>query len=271
MLIFFYFYIYFSEKRLKGFKGDKDRLCFKIRIIIKMNSLTIPIEQEFWINSKEETIRELKTLKKHNALITVFHDKIFCITAILEVTNNEVIIDIDPNVESRYLLLIKNEIYLSAKINGVPIFLELRDGKMDTYEGNLCWRFAIPNRVHKLQRRESFRVNFPVMIAAKVSLDEIQDLKIMDMSLSGVAILTKNIEALEIDKKLTLKMELPEYKDIVESELVIPVTIRHITKLPNTNDKYKVGLRFDRVTMYQESILHKWQIRLEQLMLLTKD
>lgn len=235
-----------------------------------MSDLTIPRDDNFWINSKKEVIAQLKLLYDNNTLVTIFYKNTFCLSNIVEYSHDYIWIDPAYDNNTSQLLITTPEIYLKSQNQLIPIFMELKNGKEVVFEDKMTWQFDLPERVYKLQRRDSFRSYFPITLSAVANIDDKPDekLQITDLSLTGLSLLGQNFDSNNLDKKLILNVDIPKFKKIEATKMNFEVLVKHISIL--SNDKKKIGVQFTTLNRSQEIFLNKWQNQLQLHMSLSK-
>jgi c-di-GMP-binding flagellar brake protein YcgR len=195
-------------------------------------------------------------------LITVFHKELFCLSSIVDYDSTHLWLDCGADQHINSYLMNQDEIYMKATSFNIPLFLELTEGQLVTFQDKPTWRFKLPARIHKNQRRESFRVHFPVTLNSIVKIGAAQKkLSILDLSLTGFGLFTENVEGLVVGDTYQLYWEAPMYKGIPATKICLSVSVQHIAVL--TKGKYKVGVKFENLNRQQEAFIGRWQNQLQ--------
>lgn len=233
-----------------------------------MNDLSIPRDDSYWLYSKEDVSSVLKSLYYSDTMITIFYKNIFCLSNVVNYDNDYIWLDPCLDKTDANIIMNKPQVYLKAQHDSIPLFLELNEGKEVEFEGRPTWQFKFPARVHKMQRRDAFRVQYPLTLETSVKLSDCPNkFKIIDMSLTGIGLSTDASVNIDVEKKYPLIIKFPDFKNISANEFNVEVIVKYVV---TTNDKKKVGLHFTKLNRQQEMLLTKWQTQLQLLHSMTK-
>lgn len=229
-----------------------------------MIDLSIPREDSLWLNSKEEIFAILKQLYHEDTLLTIFYKNIFCVSTIVDYDQEYLWLDAASNKEDSAILIKQSQLYLLTHTTSIPIFMELTDGVEVIIDGKPTWRFSIPKRVHKRQRRNSFRAYFPLTINNNVKLaDSTKKIYITDLSLTGLGLVAEDLEKIEIQQKYPLNIQIAATSNMQAVKIDFTVIVRYIGDM--TNGKKRIGVEFVNTNRTQDMFLSKWQNYLQLL------
>lgn len=153
----------------------------------------------YWLEATFEIRQVLKTLAKRTEKIAVtpLEGEGF-VTVVLDVTDRgEVVLDVAPSAAMNAAALKAGGVRVHGEIDRIDIDFALAGGKSVSYEGSPALMFPAPARLHKLQRREFFRLPTPMAKPLMCSLwveetigsKPVEHLaQVLDISLGGVCI-----------------------------------------------------------------------------------
>lgn len=227
-----------------------------------MTDLSIPRDEQFWVNSKEEVQTALRSLYYANSLLTLFYKNTFCLSNVVSYNDDYVWLDSCSNEKDNEFLIKQPQVYLKAQAASVPLFMELENGKIVNFNERPTWQFKLPSRVHKMQRRDSFRVTLPALLENTIKIKG-SDLtfKIIDISLTGVGLLTEKDVNLILNAKYFIDINVEEYQTLPQLKISTYVIVKYISQL--ANGKKKVGLEFYHFDKQQQILLTKWQTKMQ--------
>lgn len=229
-----------------------------------MIDLSIPREDSLWLNSKEEIFAILKQLYNEDTLLTIFYKNIFCLSTIVDYDDQYLWLDAASNKEDSSVLIKQSQLFLLTHTTSIPIFMELYDGQEVVVDGKPTWRFSIPQRVHKRQRRNSFRAYFPLSINNNVKIaDSTKKIFITDLSLTGLGLVAEEIEKIEIQQKYPLTIEIAPTDNMPAVKLDFTIIVRYIGDM--SNGKKRIGVEFINTNRTHDVFLSKWQTYLQRL------
>ena len=231
-----------------------------------MADLSIPRDDTMWLYRKEDVFASLKQLYQNDTLITIFYKNIFCLSTVVDYDYDYLWLDAASTQEGQFLAK-QPEIYLLSHTTSIPLFMELRNCKAVLVDNKPTWQFDLPSRLHKRQRRDAYRAYFPTTIQNNVKLgDSKQKIYLLDLSLTGLGLISENAENIELEKKYPLHLEIAAFQKNPESKMDFTVMVKYIGDI--LNDKKKIGVQFVNNNRNHEVFLSKWQ---HQLQLLNKN
>ena len=155
----------------------------------------------YWMESAFEIRQVLKTLAKRSEKITVTNPVgKFFVTVVLDVTERgEVILDASADSGLNILATSGVELQVHGVLDRVDIDFQINKGRLIEHDGAPALVFASPDKLHKLQRREYFRIPTPMvrplMCSLYVEINELNSPKvkeflasILDISIGGLCL-----------------------------------------------------------------------------------
>lgn len=229
-----------------------------------MDLTEIPSDSSrYWLNTKMDVWGELRSMHKHNVLVTLFGGDAFCVTNVISVSKTSILVDKPINSKDEATLSSQRIVHFSAFHEGIPIYMELGSPEDSILDGVPCWKFKMPSNIHKLQRRESFRVYFPGTIRVSSCLDgEARDIRISNLSLTGLGLTIDSGEGLQRGDVRRLMIKLPAFGDLKSSVLEADVIVKHISE--TTGNRFKLGVSFSEGDRTRELLLSRWQMELQR-------
>lgn len=157
-------------------------------------------QSPYLVHSHREIVSLLRAIGEQHQLITMLvnggADAV--VTSILEIddANNAVIIDCAPSALLNQRITQSEDISFEASLDKVRILFSVANASNTEYEGRPALRIPVPVGLIRLQRREYYRVNTPVLnpILCRIPLpaDTAEDnyaMPLVDISCGGIALL----------------------------------------------------------------------------------
>lgn len=229
------------------------------------------------VHNPKEICQILSDLAKNKAVINLSFNqgRDQCLSTVIAVDGdrNAVYLDIGIDegfnrrlVESNHVIFSKNEgiriSWASSKVTDV----RLKDGA--------AMRIAVPKSLIRLQRREFFRLNTPVVNPIKCFIpytnpinpddDALIELTVIDISLGGIGTILNGPlhPALEVGASFAgCKMELPK-----EGVVTPSLSVRNIKELTTRlgEVKYRIGLQFVEQSRSDQKMIQHYTFQLER-------
>lgn len=184
------------------------------------------------------------------------------VTRILEVDLNVGIFIYDCSADQTYnqFLLDSEQSFFSATQNGVRIQFVNGRAQQHEFEGGFAFRSQIPESLYRMQRREFFRVETPLMepYLCTVQLPDKRQivLDIYDLSLNGVGLRSKDttLDGLSIGTSLTNAVLDCSKLGTMETDL----KIAYLHNIRGHSDSIlHFGCRFVNFAKSKESVLQR--------------
>lgn len=230
-----------------------------------------PEEARFRIDSDVEIAYILRGLMKSNALVTAYFNKgrDFAVTAVLKVDPDRRIAVLDgaSSSELNERLLGSRSLKVESTQDGVKVQFEVARVEGVSFEGRLAFRIPFPDSLVKMQRRQYYRVQTPVLRPIKCEVPLADggrlELPISDISLGGVCLVGEPAEpAWEIGQTLeNCRIALPD-----EGALEVGLCIRNSypVRLKNDISVRHTGCEFIELGAKQEAMVQRYIIKLER-------
>lgn len=154
----------------------------------------------YWLESTFEIRQVLKTLAKRSEKVTVYGStgESF-VTVILDVSERgDVIVDASADSKLNNIATGDRDVLVHGVLDKVDIDFKFSRAKIVDYDGAPALVFAAPARLHKLQRREFFRIPTPMIkpLMCTLYVESEEDSKrikehqasVLDISIGGVCL-----------------------------------------------------------------------------------
>lgn len=190
------------------------------------------------------------------------------ITRILAVDQNAGYFIYDCSVDQIYnrSLLESEENYFSATQDGVRIQFVCGQPEQCEFEGSFAFRSQLPINLYRMQRREYFRVETPLMepYSCMVRLPDkrLITFDIFDLSLNGVGLRSKDPTLGELQIGTVFSKAVLDCRKMSKMELDLKITYMHNIR-GQTNPIYHFGCRFEHFPKSKESDLQRMITYLE--------
>lgn len=234
-------------------------------------------DSPYWIESPLEIKHLLKTFAKRNEKLTIWLSPgQFFVSMVLSISDaNELVLDfgVDPKTNAR--TLIASKVMCVASFDRIDVKFELTRIKQTKYDGAMAFVCALPARVHKLQRREFYRVPTPlakpVFSTLVIPPPEGTALKtrtvqaqVVDISLGGICIMDPGGGPPELLGNLVCRgctMMLPEF-----GQVSFDLLICHIFEVETRGGikKRRAGCKFLALTHGDQTLVQRYMTKLER-------
>lgn len=126
----------------------------------------------YWLESSFEIRQVLKTLAKKTEKISMsMVEGLSFVTVVLDVSDRgEVVLDANADAKINAMACLRQGVSIHGVLDRVDIDFKLSEGRVVEYDGAPALSFQAPSRLHKLQRREYFRVPTPMVKPLMCSL-----------------------------------------------------------------------------------------------------
>jgi c-di-GMP-binding flagellar brake protein YcgR len=226
------------------------------------------IEDRYFLRGRMEIISVLNNLIHHIEPVTVYFDggSDFIVTTLLEVGQDRLIFDIGGDAKANQRLLHHTDCMLTAEPDGIRV--QFKGGQVQRFtwgDSDAFW-VPLPERIVRLQRRESYRNLLPVVKPLMVNLISPENVILgewpaHDLSIGGVGVTILREPRVELGQDIPhLRMTFPS-KRSVDSSCVV----RHITQISQHlgGTRYRVGVAFQDLPRPMEIAIQRYLIKLE--------
>jgi c-di-GMP-binding flagellar brake protein YcgR len=154
----------------------------------------------FQVDSRREIVTLLRGLKESNQFVsmTISGAQEIFITSVLDLheANNLLIIDSTPEQLLNHRIVGAPKVHFEGSLNKISIKFSSSSIQNATFEGRPALQLAIPASLIRLQRREFYRINTPIVNPVRCTVPvendfgiEQAELPVVDISGGGVAIM----------------------------------------------------------------------------------
>lgn len=225
------------------------------------------IEDKYFLLSQVEILSILNELAHRREGITLYFDggQHFILTAILSARPEGLVFDLGGDPKSNRLLEKAKQCVFIAKPDGIRVqFTGQNPQRFQWGEDDAFW-VPLPDRVVRLQRRESYRIIVPGSSRIRVKLSDsdaklIADWPIHDLSVSGFGILVDHPPAFAVgDEICQVWISLPN-----NVNLHCPAIVRHISFLGQARSgKYQIGFSLVNLPHNMDVAIQKTILNIE--------
>lgn len=148
------------------------------------------VDDEFLKTNPYEIMSTLQELEKKNVTLRLSVQEYQCVSRILSVTRESVILDFVSRDFLNKRLLEANEVSVSTHIQSAKVEFVFTDINTITYEGKPAFVIPLPESIWYIQRREFFRISTPVNPPCRCVIkhedNEPLIFRLCDLSLGGI-------------------------------------------------------------------------------------
>lgn len=235
-----------------------------------------PDDSPYWVSSALDIRQLMKTLSKRQERLTLWvgnHQSF--LTAVLEARESgELLLDFGGDSELNKKALGMSNLSVTATLDRVDIRFEISSLSQVSFEGGPAFMGKIPSRVHKLQRREYFRVPTPVSKPLRCGLiiparPELKLLAIegmadvLDIGLGGMCLLEPG-DTLKLVGGMVFKdarLDLGEFGSVA-----FDLEVCHVFDVENRLGKRKrrAGCKFVKLSHAAEATIQRYMTKIER-------
>ncbi|MCW5623034.1 MAG: flagellar brake protein, partial [Burkholderiales bacterium] len=185
----------------------------------------------------------------------------------VDVQTATVFLDPSANPELNRRLLASTPIRFISNEEGVRVQFQASRIESTTFQGRPALRIALPASLHKVQRREYYRMPTPIMNPVKcmipVAGDETLEMPLTDISLGGLCLAGEFGSA---PPALGTVLEGCRIQLGTAGALRIDLYVRntYLVTLRNGSYSRRTGCQFLAITPQQEALVQRYVILLEQ-------
>ncbi|MBC3920446.1 flagellar brake protein [Undibacterium sp. CY18W] len=234
------------------------------------------IEDKFFLLGQREILGALNELAHRREPVTVYFNdgKQFIVTMILSARSDGLVFDVGGDAGSNKRLEQAKTCVFLAFPDGIRVQFSGVDPQPFTWGDQDAFWVPIPKRVVRMQRREYFRNQLPIIDPLMVKLYDdkgqmIANWPIYDLSVGGLSVQLTGAPELKLQDRVAKMLIVLGARNIVHCEGVV----RHITSLDRTTSgKHRVGLSFQKLPHDMDVAIQKHinQLEYERRKLLPK-
>lgn len=231
-------------------------------------------DSPFWLESRSEAKQILTMLAKKGERMTLAFGSSFLSTMILEVDADDGRIWLDRGTDERLNkeACSTSDLLLAGWLDKVEVTAEIETIWEGKWKGAPAFSATLPTRVHKLQRREYFRVQLPIAKPVKClirvpgtdsSPERTVECEASDLSVGGVCLLQAEdaggLTPMTVYERCA--MVLPELGTVSFS-----LEVRHIvpTETRSGQRRTRLGCRFIGLSTRDEALLQRYIGKVER-------
>lgn len=208
----------------------------------------------YLLSGRMEILSVLNDLIRSRAAVTVYlhGSRNFFLTNLLDARNQTLVFDLSSNEKLNLELAKSKECFCVASHNGIRVRFTVVHPKRFQWDDMDAFRTLIPNKLLRLQRRETHRVALsltkpvPITVEKRVGTEndvsgKTEQFLIHDLSVEGSGFTVSNETLFRTGDALLISASLSKTTSIKCSAFV-----RHVTYIGETHAKknYRVGIAF---------------------------
>jgi len=231
---------------------------------------------QYLLHSKSEILAVLRAVSHKNAMITVYFDqgKSFLLTSLIALTpdNRGVVFDIGSDEEMNLRALRADKLMFTTLVDRVKVQFSLGRLAQAEHDGRPAFIGRVPDTLLRLQRREHYRLETPVINPLMLSTtvkrpDGVAvsiDMPLLDISGGGLALMASAEQALLLDRGATLDdctLTLPD-----EPVLVTMLVVRSLFDVTTRGGAHYVhtGCHYVKLAPAAALMIQRYIIRIER-------
>ncbi len=231
-------------------------------------------ESKCLIHSKAEIVFLLRSIMKHNALITAYFNKgnEFILTSIVgfDDTRENLLLDLGPDQELNRRLVQSKQILLTTTHEQVKVKFSAPQATLVNFKGHAAFLIPIPQKVVRMQRREYYRIGTGIVnpLKARITLPingvaTMAEVTVLDISCGGVALIDQH-HTIDLEPGNAFedcRIALPEM-DTIKTGLQVCNTYE--VTLRNGLACKRSGCRFVGITESDRGLIQRYITKLER-------
>lgn len=237
-----------------------------------MNDSPVDLDDaRYHVDSDVEIAYVLRGLAKNKAVVTAHlaGTREFAVTAVLDVDvqAHTITLDASANQELNRRLMESSLVRFVSNDEGVRVQFQVSKVESALFQGRPALRITLPRSLHKMQRREFYRIPMPLLNPMRCSMphgpDETREMPLSDISLGGVCLVGEFGDEPPALGTILERCSIPLGK---AGSLHIDLCVRntYLVVLKNGAHSRRTGCQFLAITPQQESMVQRYIISLEQ-------
>lgn len=246
-----------------------------------MDSQSFPPDSSpYWIDSPIEVQHLFRSLALKSSKVTLWMSPTeFAPSMVLALLpNGDVVLDVDVDDRVNQNLLSAPMVIVSGNVNKVPLKCQLSGLRLGLYQGAQAFIAPAPRRIHKLQRREFFRVTIPATkpLYCRFDIDVPPPFgkgapvthstrnRVLDLSLGGLLLEMQDLENYMPKPRAQVgpcRVDLPE-----EGTITFDLLFCHVQTSEDRRGHVirKVGAQFRGLSQADQKRLYPYVLQLER-------
>lgn len=232
-------------------------------------------EEQFIVQNQKQIIQILNDLAKHHEMLKVSFNNDTCLTNVISVDANNHVVYLDIGIDEAFnnRLLASHHVAFS-KDDGIRIKWTSTHVSLTTLKDGKAIKIALPQKMMRLQRREFFRLDTPIVNPvlcilpisdeANPDADRALELTLVDVSLGGIGAIVAN----PLDELLVIGSSFNQcrisFPEVGETSLTLQV--RNISPITMKDGaiKHRIGLQFISPSRGNEGLINRYTYNLER-------
>jgi flagellar brake protein len=240
-----------------------------------------PDNSPYWIDSPVEVLHLFRTMARKSAKVTLWISPAeFVPSMVLDVLpNGDVLLDVDVDTRVNQKLLAAPTVIVSGNVDKVPVKFHLESLKLVLHQGAQAFVARAPRRIHKLQRREFYRVTIPAtkplycrfevtrppLFGKGTPTRQTSNNRVLDLSLGGLCLEMPALEGYTPESQTQVgpcQMILPDS----DRPVVFDLLFCHVQTTQDRRGQviHKVGGQFKALSPVDQKRLHAYMLQLER-------
>ncbi|MCH8617773.1 flagellar brake protein [Undibacterium sp. TS12] len=234
------------------------------------------IEDKFFLLGQREILGILNELAHRREPVTVYFNegREFIVTQILSAREDGLVFDIGGDARANKLLEKASSCVLLAYPDGIRVQFTGLNPQRFLWGGQDAFWVSIPQRVVRMQRREFFRNQLPIVDPLKARLydehgETLAYLPIHDICVGGFSVQVSGPPQLKVQDRIAIAHIVLGIRNVVRCAGVI----RHVTQIEkNKQGRYRIGISFVKLPHEMDVAIqrHINQLEYERRKLLPK-
>lgn len=227
----------------------------------------------FTINSQKEIQFILKAIAKEGSQVALYYGnrETFIMTSMIDADRGGMWLEASQNQKSNALIAKSKRFYLVSIHQQVKVQFEAHQIETDLYDGMETFYMTLPHTLHRIQRRDHFRLATPIANPLQCAIplhdgpDGYYEFPIIDISSGGIA-----LQCSEDDNRLVEGKTYEDCEISLPDDVIIEATlqIRNAFKITKANGESakRVGCKFINLDGKTAMILQRYitQLQLQQ-------
>jgi c-di-GMP-binding flagellar brake protein YcgR len=239
---------------------------------IQLGLASTPDDSRFLVNNALEIVRTLRGLSNRNEMVSAFFNagNDLMLTSVLDVRpeNNAMMLDVGSNDALNKRILKAEKIIFITALDNVKIQWVSNQIVADTFDGRDAFRIAVPNQILRLQRRECYRLNTPLVSPLKCQIPTGQDVSVevalADISVGGIGVVIPQLTEVTFEVGTVFpgcRIELP---GVGVAEFTISIQSTWEVTMKNGHKSMRAGCKFIDMRPGIQSLIQRYIIKLER-------
>ncbi len=221
------------------------------------------------LSSRPDILFELRNLARQNERISVSFDegRQTFLTIIIDVSESEGLLyfDIGGSEDINAAFLKSERAVFVGLVGGIRIQFTVGRSRIATHDGEPAFVTALPRSVLRLQRREAYRLQLPLVAPYRCrirkSADETINLPLYDISVGGVGFqVPEQPRVAAMERFAGCRIDLRE-----GGLLSVTIEVRYILAVQSRTERplWHIGCQFIKPSPLNETLIQRFMARIE--------